>query len=236
MDAAWGWSALFALGLVVPSTMMSLHQDVGWWWVIVSPIPLVAWLGAWLIMGNASRPLRVVMTCCVGMIVAGMMWFGIHGILTDAHAQTPPTINGNCNAIGNNNSNCSQINVGVVPRRLTPDQMRAFSTALANSGASGSVEVLTDLMACPDCDGFAKQFEAVLRAAPGLKITPIRNGMTMLGYKGVALGVREIDHPPASAIAIVNAFRSLGANLTMVQETPQGDSESVFHIAQPNIP
>jgi len=160
-----------------------------------------------------------------------MMWFA----WPIANAQPSPSVSGNCNNFGNNNFNCNQVNIGAVPRRLSPDQMQTLSNAMASSGATGSVEVLTDVMACPDCDGFAKQLEAGLRAAPGLKVTPLRNGLTALSYKGIALGVRDPNSPPASAIAIVNGFRSLG-NLTMVKEVPDGDNESVLHIAQPNIP
>jgi hypothetical protein len=107
---------------------------------------------------------------------------------------------------------------------------------MAQSGATGSVEVLADLMACPDCDGFAKQFEAVLQAAPGLRVTPLRNGMTISGFKGVGLGVKDTSNPPASARAILNAFHSAGANLTLIRDAPEGESESVLHVFQPNLP
>jgi hypothetical protein len=95
----------------------------------------------------------------------------------------PPPVNGtnNSGAINapNNSGIITQgqvgnntINVGRTGRRLSQIQIAKLSAAMAHSGASGVVEVQTDLMGCPDCDGFAKQFETVLSAAPGLRVCP----------------------------------------------------------------
>jgi 1,4-dihydroxy-2-naphthoyl-CoA hydrolase len=90
------------------------------------------------------------------------------------------------------------------------------------------------MMACPDCDGFATQLENVLRSAPGLTVKPIRNGMTITGFKGVALAVRNKSQLPPSVATVLNAFRAAGLELPVIEGQPNNaDSDAVLIVAQP---
>lgn len=147
--------------------------------------------------------------------------------------QIPPSVNGNCNSFGNHNSNCNTFNMGPVPRRLPKNLIDNAKQTLAQSGATGTIEVQTDIMGCPDCDGFAKQFEDILRAAPDLTVRPVRNGMTMTPYRGIALGVKDKEHPPAGAEAVLKAFHKVGMPIQIIQEAPALGSDMVLEIFQP---
>src|SRR5229473_2433380 len=101
-----------------------------------------------------------------------------------AEAQTPPGgVRGNCNVFGNNNINCSTFNLAPLPRAIPLAEAAGLSTAFARVSTIGTIKVQTDLMSCPDCDGFAKQIEGILRSAPHFTIIPVRNGITMLPFK-----------------------------------------------------
>lgn len=117
MDAVWGWGVLFTLALAVPAAMIGLSSEVSWWWIIVSPLPLVVWNVAWLIMANSPRSWRFAISAGVVVLSLFVVAFGVHGLIWGASAQTPPTINGNCNNFGSNNFNCNTVNVG--PARQT---------------------------------------------------------------------------------------------------------------------
>jgi hypothetical protein len=71
-------------------------------------------------------------------------------------AQATSSVNGNCNNVGNNNINCNTLNIGPAQRRLPDDVVRKITSSLASQKIRGSVEVLTDLMGCPDCNKFAR--------------------------------------------------------------------------------
>jgi hypothetical protein len=150
-------------------------------------------------------------------------------------AQVPPGgVNGNCNNFGNNNTNCNTFNLGPVPRRIPNKQVADISAALQNSKPSGIIEVQTDMMACPDCDGYANQIATILSSAPNLTVKSIRNGMTATPLRGIAVGVRDTNKIPADVKLILKAFGSVGANLTTIQWPPNyEDSDAVFVIAQP---
>lgn len=158
-----------------------------------------------------------------------MIWFA----WPTASAQTTPSIIGNCNNVGNNNINCNTLNMGPPQRRLPDDVVRTISSSLASQKIGGSVEVLTDLMACPDCDNFARQIENMLASVNGWTVIPVRNGITFSGFRGVALGVKDKSSIPESAKAIVAAFRAAGLTLEIIQRAPEKGSDSIFIISQP---
>ena len=120
MDASWGWGILFGLAAAVPSAMIGIHQDVGWWSVIASPLPLVLWTAAWVSVGKPSRVWRIAIITSVSPICIGIVIFGVHGLFADAHAQTPPSVNGDCSAgsVGGNFSpNCPKTYNSAPPRK-----------------------------------------------------------------------------------------------------------------------
>jgi hypothetical protein len=78
----------------------------------MSPLPLVAWTVAWLIMANPSRNWRFAISAAVAAVSLWVGTFGVYGLIRDAHAQTPPAVNGKCNNFGSNNFNCTTLNVG----------------------------------------------------------------------------------------------------------------------------
>jgi hypothetical protein len=86
-------------------------NEVGWWWVIMSPLLLVAWTVAWLIMANPSRNWRFAISAAVGAVSLLVGTFGVYGLIRDAYAQTPPAVNGKCNNFGRNNFNCNTLSV-----------------------------------------------------------------------------------------------------------------------------
>jgi hypothetical protein len=177
-----------------------------------------------------------------GMVV-GVLLLGAAGViafLPDGNAQSPPVVNqgpGSAYSVGQQGGiTAGTLNVGSVPRRLPQSQAATLASALALRNISGIIEVQSDLMGCLDCDSFAKQLEELLRSSPALKIVPIRNGMTMLPFRGVALGVRDKNNVPASAQAIVDAFRAAGGNLFIVEVPPNNpDSDAVLIIALPTM-
>jgi transposase-like protein len=116
--------------------------------------------------------------------------------------------------------------------RSLPAVFRTEGQALASQKIGGNVEVLTDLMACPDCDNFAKQIENMLSSVNGWTVIPVRNEMSMYDFRGVALGVKDKSSIPGSAKAIVSAFRSAGLTLEIVQIPPSHGADSVFIITQ----
>jgi hypothetical protein len=98
--------------------MSGLASEVGWWCVIASPLPLVAWTVAWLIMAKSSRRWQVTISAAVAVVSLSVIAFGIHGMVRSAHAQVPPTINGDCNAVGNGNITCPKIDLRPTPRHV----------------------------------------------------------------------------------------------------------------------
>jgi hypothetical protein len=113
------------------------------------------------------------------------------------------------------------------------EKIAAFLRA---ANVKGRIEVMTDMMACPDCDGFAKQIEAILRTSPNLTIVPMRNGMSMRGFKGVAIGVRDINNIPASVQTVISAFDSIGGHLTAIVTPPDDPTcDGEFIVAGPNV-
>jgi hypothetical protein len=81
----------------------------------------VLFCGAGLLLQSFSQ--RFARWSGVALIALGFIgsagWFGYYR--SDAGAQPPPSINGNCNAVGNNNFNCSNIiNPAPTPRHMNP--------------------------------------------------------------------------------------------------------------------
>ena len=141
---------------------------------------------------------------------------------------------GNQGIITQNQQGNNTINIGPQARQADQNAENELISALSATKVTGNIAVQTDLMNCPDCDGFARQFERIFRAVPGWNVTPIRNGITFLSFKGVALGVKNKNEIPASAKAVVAAFRAVGATLSIVEFVPPDGSESVIIVAQPN--
>jgi hypothetical protein len=123
---------------------------------------------------------------------------------------------------------------GPVARHISSAEAESISSFLRSSDAKGIIEVMTDLMACPDCDGFAKQIEGIIRSAPNITVVPLRNGMTFREFKGVAIGVKDINKVPESVRVIVSAFKSIGGNLHIISVPPDNPNyDGVFIVANP---
>jgi hypothetical protein len=146
--------------------------------------------------------------------------------------QAPPNVNGNCNNFGNNNFNCNTLNINPGMRRLSLADANNITSALVATKIKGSIVVQTDLMGCVDCDSFAQQIEAILKSVPGWTVIPSRNGMTMLPFRGVALGVKNTNSIPESAKALVSAFGTTGGKLEIIEYDPPQGADSVIIIAQ----
>jgi hypothetical protein len=68
-----------------------------------------------------------------------------------------------------------------------------------------------------------------------LKVIPIRNGMTMLSFRGMALGVRDKNKVPRGAQELVDAFGAAGGKLEIIEIAPNNqDSDAVLIVAQPS--
>jgi len=109
---------------------------------------------------------------------------------------------------------------GPLARRLPGDASDRISKALQTIITHGRIEVITDMMACPDCDGFAKQIEQIIRAAPNIDVIPLRNGMTMYAFRGEAMGVRDVNHIPQCIQDVISAFNDAGEHLTPIVFRP----------------
>jgi hypothetical protein len=119
-------------------------------------------------------------------------------------------------------------------RSMSQAAAEKIAASLRSSNIHGRIEVMTDMMACPDCDRFAKQIEAALGAASNITVVPMRNGMSMRGFQGVAIGVRDPTAVPQSVQAVVAAFNSIGGQLTVIQSAPDDPAcDGVIIVAQP---
>jgi hypothetical protein len=219
-----------------------------WVWFFVSFVPLGAasqvWVAMnnppptvrWLILGIAGAALGATLSIAIGEAMRSVSSANAQG--SPPPAVQPPVVNqgpGSAYSSGQQGGiTLGTLNMGPVPRRVPPAQTNIISAALAQNKTSGIVEVQTDMMACPDCDGFATQLENVLRSAPGLTVKPIRNGMTITGFKGVALAVRNKSQLPPSVATVLNAFRAAGLELPVIEGQPNNaDSDAVLIVAQP---
>jgi hypothetical protein len=130
MDAGWAFGILFGIAAAVPATMIGIHADVGWWWVMVSPLPLVVWNVAWLIMAKPKRGLALAISGAVGMTTAAVVVFAIVGMSSSAaNAQSTgggsPTIQQNNQGVPNFNvpGSHNQFNLYQTPAEK-PDAVR----------------------------------------------------------------------------------------------------------------
>jgi hypothetical protein len=200
----------------------------------------------WLIHTPTSLPYRIAAGLGIGAFVFVVVPLLIRMAWPpDAQAQNqpppasqPPIVNqgpGSAFSYGQQGGvTAGTVNIGPIPRRLAPAQADMLSAELAQRNPSGVIEVQTDMMACPDCDSFAKQLEILLRSAPALTVNPVRNGMTITAFKGVALGVRDKNKIPHSAQGILDAFHAMGADLSVIQQSPyDAGTDAVLIIAQP---
>jgi hypothetical protein len=171
-------------------------------------------------------------------IWGGYAWWG-----TAANAQSaekgPTMAQGPSINTWNQSGGTNTINLGLQPRQLSSDLATKIASALRSANVTSKVAVETDLMACPDCDSFARQFEAVIGSVPGWTVKSIRNGLSDYGFRGVALRVRDVNNPPSGAKALVSAVATAGGNLTLIgprglMTVPDGADFSLI-IAQPNV-
>ena len=91
-----------------------------WLTIIVTIIAVGAgaYMATWKQKNARLGGIALIIVGCISLAA----WFGHY--LVPATAQQPPSINGNCNAIGNSNSNCTTNNYG--PQKL------AFGPALTS--------------------------------------------------------------------------------------------------------
>jgi hypothetical protein len=239
MQSAWSITSVAVPLIFTAGAALMFGPSIASHWAACAAFLLAAvWMGMTGIMWFLKQRNRDFVTLAK---MAGILAFSIIicpvmiYFAWPVSAQIPPGgVNGNCNNFGNNNTNCNTFNLGPVPRRIPDKQVADISAALRKSNPSGIIEVQTDMMACPDCDGYAKQIAAILSSAPNLIIKSVRNGMTMTPLRGIAIGVRDTNKVPDDVQLIMKAFGSIGANLMTVQWRPNyEDSDAVFVIAQP---
>jgi hypothetical protein len=149
-------------------------------------------------------------------------------------AQTSPPINGNCNNVGNYNVNCNTFNIAPTARHLSDAQANDLASALAATHVTGNIAVQTDMMGCTDCDSFANQLQQIIGSVPGWTVKPVRNGLTLVPFKGVALGVKNKDQMPQTAVALETAFG--GKVLVLNANTIPEGTDTVIFVAQPIVP
>lgn len=239
MEVAWiitgvGVPAVLGLG----GTLMGASSTIAHWVACMAFLISAVWLGVMGAMWWSRRKERDwtvwlrggAIAAYVAILIPFLVWLAWPTAIAQTQA---PSINGNCNNIGNNNFNCDTLNLGAPHRHLSDAQLSALSSAMKDSGATGKVEVLNGIIGCTDCDSFASQFAAILSAAPGLSVTHKRSYILGLPFKGVALGVPDPAKAPKVASAILKAFRSVGANLAIVKWKPDEGAAATFLVAVP---
>jgi hypothetical protein len=98
-----------------------------------------------------------------------MIWFSL-----PAGAQTPlpPSINGNCNAVGNNNSNCTTINLGPprIPLGLYQSGQQIGRVDGVSMGADGKQVIFANPSIASGTVDFAQniEFQDILVSCPSL--------------------------------------------------------------------
>jgi hypothetical protein len=194
--------------------------------------------GAWAFYSRRSRFERFSAASMIGLVIfaAVALVFRVVNAEAQTPPPTPPNVNGNCNNLGNNNFNCNTLNIGPVQRRLSLADVSKISTALNASASKGSVDILTDLSNCQDCDSFATQLAQIIGSASGWTAKSVRNIMsavTISQTRGVALGVKNTDVIPPSARSLVAAFAAAGGNLSIINWEPPNGSDSVLIVFPP---
>jgi hypothetical protein len=131
MDEAWTWAMVGTIASLVSGSLVSVAPSainrapkLGWWLVVLAPLPLVIWDLLWVIMGNPPEHIRRALSLTIGALAGAVMLLGATEMLKrPANAQPEvapgqPSVagysgNGNTNA-PNNNGIIAPNNSGII--------------------------------------------------------------------------------------------------------------------------
>jgi hypothetical protein len=97
MDDAWGWGILSGIAILVTGSMIGIAPSLidraprlGWWCVILSPLPLIIWDVMWILMANPPDSWRRSISLIIGALAGAVILYGVSELLrSPASAQSP---------------------------------------------------------------------------------------------------------------------------------------------------
>ena len=237
MDEAWTWGMVAAIAILITGSMIGVAPSVidrapklGWWLVVVAPLPLVIWDILWVIMVNPPDNTRRALSLIIGALAGAVMLFGVTEMLkrpASAQTVTPgqPSVSGNGNTNAPNNSGIIAPNspgsiitqgqhgdnyLNKDPRSwgFAQQQWDAFKGALAPSDHPIVVYVRLDDLLARD---FKNQLVGLINLVPGWKANDFGDNATnTLGVRGIVIRVPDANHPPPEAQTLMSAFLASG--------------------------
>lgn len=121
------WEMLAAFAILMSGAMISVvpayidhPSSLGWWLFVLSPVPLVIWDIAWVLVANPPDTVRRIISTVIGALAGAVMLFGVTEMLKHPASAQPPnnqsggTSSGSTTSVPDNKGIVAPDNKGII--------------------------------------------------------------------------------------------------------------------------